>query len=607
MSEDTMKDKEKKGLEEEIRQEADDRGIDLDEAKKEMDKVVSEGEKAVEKEADKGAEEKAPSESGDAVSVDEVDSAAAADEPKPRKKRHKKRKKVVREELSLDDAEEFLEEDVELSAEEGEEYIDETFEEEEEEMSEEEKAMRRKKRGKVLKIVFGSLAGIIAAVYLGFAFFFMSHFHFQTKINGVNFSMASVSDVEAYMEEQVKGYTLTMKESDGGSETISGSEISLAYKKGDELAKLVKEQNAFLWPMSLWKTPEIEASVGVEYDEKKLDEKVAALECMKEENQVPPVSARPEFDGTQFVPKAEEIGSQIEKETFSKKIKEYISGFRDTMDMTKESCYVKPKFNSKSKEVADACTAMNQYMKASVTYTFGSATEVVDAAVISQWVTTDDNMAVTFNSDAVKQYIQGLADKYNTYQKQRSFTSGNGYAVTVEGGDYGWIIDQDTEYQALTASIQNGEQVTKEPAYTQTAASHDGPDWGSTYVEVDLTNQYCYLFVNGGIVTSGPIVTGKPSIGDATPPGVYTVKYCQANATLRGPKQPDGSYEWESPVSFWMPFNGGIGLHDAPWQAAFGGSRYLTHGSHGCVNLQYDVAQTIFNNVTSGTPVVCHY
>ena len=30
--------------------------------------------------------------------------------------------------------------------------------------------------------------------------------------------------------------------------------------------------------------------------------------------------------------------------------------------------------------------------------------------------------------------------------------------------------------------------------YSQTAASHDGADWGNTYVEVDLTNQYMYLF-----------------------------------------------------------------------------------------------------------------
>ena len=556
----------------------------------------------------KDEEEKASDQSGSDISGDDVDHPSAADEHKPVKKHVKKRKKVnpakIREnELTEEDAEDFIEEEeaeIELLPDEGEAY-------EEEELDVEGKALRRQKRGKIFKITALSVAGVIAALYLGFAVFFMSHFYFNTKINGVDFSMKSIKDVETYMEEQVKGYTLTLKESDGDTEEIVGSDIALAYKEGEELEKLVKGQNAFLWPSGLWDEPNITASVGVEYDKEALAELLAGLKCMKEENQIPPVSAIPEFDGNSFVVKKEETGTQIDAEIFETRVNEYIAGFRDTLDLTKEGCYIKPKYTSKSKEVEDACTAMNKYLSASITYTFGSATEVVDKSVISKWLTTDENMAVVFSEDAVSQFIQGLADKYNTYQKQRSFTSGGGNSVTVEGGDYGWIIDKDTEYQALLESIKSGETVTKEPAYSQTAASHEGVDWGSTYVEVDLTNQYVYLFVNGSLVISGPVVTGKPSAGDATPQGVYSIKYCQRNATLRGPKKEDGSYEWESPVSFWMPFNGGIGLHDAPWQSAFGGDRYLTYGSHGCVNLQYNVAETIYNNVQAGTPVVCHY
>ncbi|MCI8637737.1 MAG: L,D-transpeptidase family protein [Coprococcus sp.] len=479
--------------------------------------------------------------------------------------------------------------------------------EQEEEMTEEERAERKRKRRKVLKILGLSVLGTVAAVYGGISVFFMSHFYYNTTINGVDFSMKSVTDVEDYMAQQVEGYSLTLEKSDGGSETVTGTDISISYEKSDELKKLMDEQNAFLWPKGLWEKQDISASIGVSYNQEQLNTVLAALPCMQAENQTPPVSSTPEFDGTEFVPKEEEVGSQIEPEIFTQKVNESISGFQDTLNMTEESCYVKPVYTKESPEVQEACNQMNQYLAASVTYTFGSAQEVVDRTVISQWVTTDENMAVTFHSDMVSQYVQGLADKYNTYKTQRTFTAGNGNTVNVEGGDYGWILDTETENQALLTSIQNGEVVTKEPAYKQRAASHDGADWGGTYVEVDLTNQNFYLFVDGALVISGPIVTGKPSAGDATPQGVYLIKYCQRGATLRGPKQPDGSYEWESPVSFWMPFNGGIGLHDAPWQAAFGGSRYLTHGSHGCVNLQYNAAQTIFNNVQAGTPVVCHY
>ena len=488
-----------------------------------------------------------------------------------------------------------------LDAEDGEEL------EEDEELPDEEKLAKKKKRRKVLGIIGGSVIGVILAVYLGFAIFFSSHFYFHTTINGVDYSLQTVAKVEDTMTKEVGDYKLTLKESDGDKDVIDGKKIDLSYKKGEELNTLLKNQNVFLWPRSLWESFDIQAPVGVNYDETKLDNLLNALDCMQEENQVAPVSAVPEFNGQKFVVKAEEIGSLLDVDAFKAKVAEYIAGFQNTLDMVTEDCYVKAAYFSDSPEVLAACKTMNEYLGASVTYTFGENTEVVDASVISQWLTTDENMNVTYNEEGVSQYVAGLAEKYDTYRKQRTFTSGSGNTVNVEGGDYGWRIDQAAEIEALEANISNKEVVTKEPVYKQTAASYGSMDWGNTYVEVDLTNQYMYLFVNGSVVTSSPIVTGKPSEGSATPQGVYSIRYCKRNAVLRGPKKEDGTYEWESPVAFWMPFNGAIGLHDATWQSAFGGSRYLTHGSHGCVNLPYNIAETVFNNVSAGTPVVCHY
>ena len=499
------------------------------------------------------------------------------------------------------DAEDGEELEPSLDAEDGEEL------EEDEELPDEEKLAKKKKRRKVLGIIGGSVLGVVLAVYLGFAIFFSSHFYFHTTINGVDYSLQTVAKVEDTMTKEVGDYKLTLKESDGDVDVIDGKEIDLSYKKGEELNTLLKNQNVFLWPRSLWESFDIQAPVGVNYDETKLDNLLNALDCMQEENQVAPASAVPEFNGQKFVVKAEEIGSLLDVDAFKAKVAEYIAGFQSTLDMVAEDCYVKAAYFSDSPEVLAACKTMNEYLGASVTYTFGENTEVVDASVISQWLTTDENMNVTYNEEGVSQYVAGLAEKYDTYRKQRTFTSGSGNTVNVEGGDYGWKIDQAAEIAALETNISNKEVVTKEPVYKQTAASHGAADWGDTYVEVDLTNQYMYLFVNGSVVTSSPIVTGKPSEGSATPQGVYSIRYCKRNAVLRGPKKADGNYEWESPVAFWMPFNGGIGLHDATWQSAFGGNRYLTHGSHGCVNLPYNIAETVFNNVSAGTPVVCHY
>lgn len=515
-------------------------------------------------------------------------------------------------ELSEDDGEEvepeLMEDDGEtlepdLSAEDSEEFLEEA-----EELSEEELEEKKQKRNKMLKKIGLSVVGLLAVVYFGFAFFFSSHFMFNTKINGLNYSLWSVEAIEESMERQVDAYKLVLEEADGSATAIKGDVIDLTYVKGDELTQLVKEQNIFLWPVSLWQKTEMEAAVGVSYDEAKLEEILNNLSLMQPENQVAPVSAYPEYDGEKFSVKAEDLGSQLIVDTFKAKVAEYISGFQKTLNMVEEGCYVEPKYYSDAPEVIAACDTMNEYLGASITYTFGDATEVVDGAIISQWLTTDENMAVTYNDEGVAQYIADLAAKYDTYKTDRTFTSGNGNTVTVSGGNYGWRMDQATEIEALKASIANKEVITKEPAYLQTAATHNSPDWGGTYVEVDLTNQYVYLFVDGALIKSAPCVTGKPSTGCATPQGSYYIKFKSMNVTLRGPKKSDGTYEWESPVTFWMPFNGSIGLHDASWQYAFGDPKgYLYAGSKGCVNLQYAMAQTIYNSVPSGTPVICHY
>lgn len=465
------------------------------------------------------------------------------------------------------------------------------------------KHRKKKKRNRVILIVIA----VIILAYAGVSFFFTNHFYPFTKINGTEFSAKTVSQVEQYMESQVDNYQLTLKEADGETETINGETIDLKYAEGKELETLLKEQNPFLWVTAFWNHPEIEAPIGVKYNKEKLSKEITSLTCMQPEEQVPSKSATPIFKDTEFVIEPEVVGTEIDKEKFSKAVTEAINGFRDTLDMKKEGCYILPKYTQESPEVTAAKDAMNSYLGAKVTYDFNPNTEVVDAAKISQWLTVDENMNVTFQQDGVKAYIQELAAKYDTYGKNRTITTSAGNTVEVVGGNYGWQIDQAGEYAALTANIQNAEVVTREPKYARRAASHGPVDFGNSYVELDLTRQHLWVYVNGQVVVETDVVTGNPNKGNGTPQGTYSIAYKQRDTTLRGPKKPDGTYEWESPVSYWMPFNGGIGLHDANWQPTFGGDWYLGHGSHGCVNLPPSIAPVVYNNINAGTPVICHY
>lgn len=110
----------------------------------------------------------------------------------------------------------------------------------------------------------------------------------------------------------------------------------------------------------------------------------------------------------------------------------------------------------------------------------------------------------------------------------------------------------------------------------------------------------------GNMIWSSAIVSGKP--GKDTPQGVYTIKQKSSPSTLIGSPDPTtGQPEYRTTVQYWMGFVGNmVGFHDATWQPGFGGSLYLTIGSHGCVNLPYGAAQSLYECCVSGDIVVVH-
>jgi lipoprotein-anchoring transpeptidase ErfK/SrfK len=81
--------------------------------------------------------------------------------------------------------------------------------------------------------------------------------------------------------------------------------------------------------------------------------------------------------------------------------------------------------------------------------------------------------------------------------------------------------------------------------------------------------------------------------------GTFLLNYKQKDVTLTGPG-------YEAGVTYWMPFYGNIGLHDASWRSSFGGQIYKTRGSHGCVNAPKYLAKIIFEYIEEGTPIICY-
>ena len=179
-------------------------------------------------------------------------------------------------------------------------------------------------------------------------------------------------------------------------------------------------------------------------------------------------------------------------------------------------------------------------------------------------------------------------------------TSG-GQTVNLTTGDYGYRLWQDKTTESLLTAMNSGESQTVEVTWLY----NEGNEINGTYVEISISEQRMWFYKNGSLIVDTPVVTGNPNTGHATPAGgVWKLKDKKSPFTLTA-YNPDGSQQYAEPVTYWMPFNGGIGLHDASWRSKFGGTNYQTSGSHGCVNLPPASAATLYDLLYKGIPVIC--
>ena len=369
-----------------------------------------------------------------------------------------------------------------------------------------EKAGKMGKSGKILCIAAVCLAAVVL-VYLGIAFYFRSHYLFHTEINGHDVSGKTVKQAERLLRDDVAQFELELEEINGNRESIAGADIGLEYEDSADLEKILKEQESFLWPGAFFRDYVDEAKIEVSYDKDKLTEKIDSLQAVTGE-QTPAVSAYPKFDGERYVIEPEQYGTAVQRDVLEERISSAFEDLQASLDLEAEKCYAEPPYTAASAELQAACDQMNQYCKAKIIYPMTEEV-VVDASVISGWLAVDDKMQVTISEDAVRQWLQEFGDKYDTMGTTRTFTTPAGRETTVSGGTYGWSINEIAEYDVIVDAVKNGKTLEREPEYYigGTAAAHAMPDWGNTYVDVDLSSQHMWYVVDGSVALETDVVT----------------------------------------------------------------------------------------------------
>lgn len=276
------------------------------------------------------------------------------------------------------------------------------------------------------------------------------------------------------------------------------------------------------------------------------------------------------------------------------------------------SLYIVPELTASNKRLQKKCSMLNEYADETITYVFGSVTETLDFKDFMNWIKIHGD-EVSIRQEKVTEYVSKLAEKYNTRYRDRIFTTSWGQEVTFPAGlnEYGYTILEESEAAQLTQDILSGESVEREPIYLTTNdwgdpcyLSRNGQDdLNGTYVEVSIGSQHMWYYLNGALFLESDVVTGDVTLDQGTASGVFPLAFKESPATLKGG---EGKKKYTTKVQYWMPFYEGQGLHDAWWKTVFGGEEYKGNGSHGCVNLPSSVAETLYNNIVPGTPIVIY-
>ena len=479
-----------------------------------------------------------------------------------------------------------------------------------------ENVKQNKKHGYKGLRIFGLLVLMIAVLggcaYGGISYYFSNRFFEGTWINGIDCSQKTAYEVEELMKEKLSEYSIEVSSRDVAAQTIKGEDIDYKYMSTGEILQLLRKQKPYEWVKGLYEQKSYTVDENVGYNKTLLQEQLKSLNCAQAENQTEPENAYVAFQNNAFVIVPETEGSKLNIKEAYKVLNAAVEANESATDFSNTpEVYVSAAVTKDDPELQAALEACNNYTKASITYTFGDQSTTLDGNTIKDWLQFDEKGQLIWDDNSFQQhvaeYVAQLAATYDTVGTEREFQATSGRTVYVSSSVYGWKIDQAAEAAQLSQEIQSGTQTTREPIYAQTANAYGVNDLGNTYIEVDLSEQHMYYYQDGADIFESDFVSGNMSYADRqTHAGIFTLYYKKSPDVLRGGQKGTANY-YEQPVQYWMPFDGGIGFHDANWRDDFGGDIYLTSGSHGCINLPPENAAVLYDLIQYDVPIVCFY
>lgn len=463
-------------------------------------------------------------------------------------------------------------------------------------------ARRKVKQNLVIAIII-IFVGLAMASWKGTEAYFKSHFAKDTVIQGVDCSYLNINKALNKIFDELSQQSITLAFENTQYE-FCRKDFEVTISDVEQFKTSLLDILEFVQPQKGNKGGEYIFASFIKVSKEKTKEVLQTIPELQEENMVSPVDAyiKVQEDGTLAI-ESEVIGSTIDFDEAVSFCIECIEDGETTINFT--DLIEMPEVLSTNESLNGRVNDINTILGAVINFEFADgSTYTLNKETTKEWVKVDEVGNYYVEMENVKAVVEELNKRVQDACEQITFTPTDLTTPMTLPGKLKVELDIEAEKVQIIKDLVDGGERTREPIYKDGLAPRDM----LSYIEVDITRQMVWAYIDSELVLITPCVTGKPPRHD-TPTGVYYLSYKTMGEDgkgvwLRGYN--DNGTRYASWVQFWMPFNGGIGFHDANWQPTFGGDWYLNHGSHGCVNLPYEAAQTLYNYIDTHIPIIVY-
>ncbi len=462
-------------------------------------------------------------------------------------------------------------------------------------------ASRGKHRVLIAVCVILSLCAILAGTYAAGVYYFADHYFPGTSAMGVDASFKTQEELERALAANVESYKMHVGGSDLNFE-VASTDIGLTCNEHEVAERLMSYQDSSNWPLATVLSDNSEEGL-LSFDSTRLAGIVSTAVAEHNKQATQPVSAtfRLNDNKDEFVPEKEKPGTALLPNAVYRKVELAVARGESSVTVD-DSMLAQPQIREDSPAFEDALKRANNLLHNNVELGRGQKTlwELVPETFAS-WLTVRDDLSLAVNQQAATEWAAenlwhtaNYSDDKNVYMVD-SKAFADAFAKGIRWGA-GSLVQ--IPYTHISRYLPGGGTLNPTP-------------WRSDlgrYIDICKKSQVASMFDESGrVLWESPVTTGNEAKGNGTPLGQFSIYDKKTNFVLIGfDKDMDGKPDYEQPVSYWMPFNGGVGLHDASWRSTFGGDTYLEHGSGGCINLPRDAAAALYSMAYVDDVVVVH-